>query len=1012
MSSKSLGSQHSETRPTPTFSSVGATSTDSFVDSCTSCVSVPEMTLFSEPFSEEIYNMTYKYGDETVDETFARVAKYLATVEKESDRHYWENQFRKILTNFQFVTGGRIMSNAGTGLKNTTLINCYVSGFQGEDKDSLHSIFDELARQGKILASEGGYGFCVDILRPRGAFVCGIGSESPGAVEWLNVWDTQSATITSGSGKKSDHKGAKQRIRKGAQMVTMSCWHPDIVEFITAKQTPNKLTKFNMSVLITEKFMNAVEKHLSWNLEFPDYEKHRDEYHKFWDGNLELWKNKGFDVKVYKIFNDANELWEIINQSTYNRNEPGVIFIDTVNKMNNLWYCEHINATNPCLTGDTLILTDGGEIPIHELVGKQFTAIVNNEPFLSTSSGFWCTGEKEVLEITLENGIQVRATENHKFIRNGEKFDVKNLKIGDELELAVHNPDKTLVENDDKIGHKIKISKISQIGVQPVFDCTIAGPHEFSANGIRSGNCSEQLLPIGGVCLLGSLNLVHFIDLLNKNWNYDKLAQYIPIAIRMLDNVNDLTYVPLPEQEWNLKNKRRIGLGIMGYGSALMMMKLRYGSIQSLKITEELMLFIVNTAYNASIDLAIEKCKFPLYDEKYLDSNFLKVLSPATKDRIKSYGIRNSHLMSIQPTGNSSVVANNVSGGLEPLFLTEYIRTTIFPFPPQDLILPTNIDWINKTFVLPTTSNIWTWTMEGDDNLLRTSFNNFIWKIDKNRGLVRETVVKDYAVRWLQLHNEWDPHENYVATTEELTVDDHLNVMKVFAKYVCSSISKTCNVPNNYSYEDFKNYYLQAYKTGYIKGVTTYRAGTMMHVLSNINSSTKKSIIARPRPEILDCDVHIIKKDGENWAVLIGMLDNRPYEVFCFKPRDISFTENLKHGKLRKVIPKYGDTYYNFETDYFVIQNVGFYFERHEEEALTRMISTALKHGADINYIYNQLQKSKGTIVSFAKAIARALVKYVTSIEDKKCQNCGDNQGLIFAEGCVKCKNCGSSKCG
>ena len=153
---------------------------------------------------------------------------------------------------------------------------------------------------------------------------------------------------------------------------------------------------------------------------------------------------------------------------------------------------------------------------------------------------------------------------------------------------------------------------------------------------------------------MGSINLTQFVDFKNKNWDYDKLKKLIPIAIRFMDNVNDKTNVPLPSQRESLKNKRRIGLGLMGYGSALMMLKLRYGSEEALRLTEDLMHFLANQAYQSSALLAFEKGSFPLFDvDKYLESNFVKqALSIETKEMIKKYGLRNSHLLSIQPTGN------------------------------------------------------------------------------------------------------------------------------------------------------------------------------------------------------------------------------------------------------------------------------------------------------------------------------------------------------------------------
>ncbi|PWU16621.1 MAG: hypothetical protein C5B49_10315, partial [Bdellovibrio sp.] len=315
-------------------------------------------TRFSDDFSKEVFEQTYRYADEEdINDRHLAVAIDLASAEKPELRPYWTERFLDILEDFKFVPGGRITSNAGTGLEGTTYINCFVSGFRGENQDSMESIMDELKRQAMILKSEGGYGFCADVLRPRGAFVAGIGSESPGAVKLLEMWDCQSSVITSGSGQKRKTNRGKVKIRKGAQMVTLSVSHPDIEEFITAKQTAGRLTKFNMSVLVSDEFMQAVEQDKPWNLEFPDYEAAKAEYRKLWNGNLREWKQRGLPVRVYKTYSKASDLWNLVMKSTYNRNEPGILFYDTINRMNNLYYVEHISATNPC--GEQVLPVDG-----------------------------------------------------------------------------------------------------------------------------------------------------------------------------------------------------------------------------------------------------------------------------------------------------------------------------------------------------------------------------------------------------------------------------------------------------------------------------------------------------------------------------------------------------------------------------------------------------------------------------------------------------------------------------
>lgn len=832
---------------------------------------------FISDFSKEIYELTYKFDkyDKNIYDTFRRVAKNLASIEK--DKEYWEGKFYELLLDFKFLPGGRILSNAGIDNLKTTYINCFVSGFRGESIDSMESIMDELKRQAVILKSEGGYGVNIDALRPRGSYVRGIANNTPGPIKFLEIWDKQADVITAGVLDSEYREDKKKKIRKGAQMVTMSVWHPDIEEFIIAKRVPGRLNKFNMSVLISDEFMRAVEKDMDWELIFPDYMADKEKYDKEWDGNINKWIANGGKIKVYKIIK-ARELYNKIMENTYNYNEPGVLFIDNINKNNNLWYCEYINATNPC---------------------------------------------------------------------------------------------------------------------------------------------GEQVLPIGGVCLLGSFNLTQFIDLKNKDWDYEKLKKYIPIAVRMLDNVNDITYVPLQENYENLRNKRRIGMGVMGYGSALAILGIKYGSEEALKKTEDFFRFYVREVYMASIELSKEKGPFKLFDyDKYIKSQY--ILRNFSNDEeffelLKKYGIRNSHLISIQPTGNTSILANNVSGGIEPIFLFEYKRSYIISYIPEGLEMPKNY---NFDTMYAEELNGWRWEKEGIDNVLIKEHNGDIYKIDKNRGLTREVIVKDYAKYILENLNLWDENAEYACTAiKGLDVDAHIKTLNTVAKYVDSAISKTINIPNDYNFEDFKNVYYNAWKLGYIKGLTTYREGTTANVLKSLNNENNKNNNYTKRPKELDADVYIISvydkkiKESVKWIVMVGLLNNRPYEVFVLKDNGL-----IIKGK-GKIIKNKGK-HYSFVNDNIIIDNLLDYFERDEEEAVTRLVSLALRNNIDIKLIIEQLLKSEGTINSFSKAIARCLKKYINMEENnnlennelKKCPECSKN-ALKIENGCYICIQCGYSKC-
>lgn len=430
-------------------------------------------TTFTNSFSEEIYNDTYRYGDEHIDDTFKRIADKMASNEKDPKK--WSENFYNLLTNFKFVPGGRIISNAGIPLRGTSMINCFVDGFMGEDQDSMQSIMDALRRQALILKSEGGYGFCADVMRPRGSFIEGIGSDSPGAVKMLEMWDTQSSVITSGSGMKNNHKGAKGKIRKGAMMVTMSCWHPDIEEFITAKQTVGRLTKFNMSVLMTNDFMEAVKTHSKWVLEFPDHEKEHDYYRTHWNGDINAWKKAGKAVVVYKTFEDANELYDLIMKSTYNRNEPGVLFVDRMNELNNLSYCEHINATNPCLVGSTLVLTNIGWIKIANLQNYKDVKIITRDKDgeLCESVLKWSgvtQKDDDIIKVEFSNGEHLLCNKKHKLYLP----DYSEIEMGE----AMKSKEKIKVIGHDDI--LLDITKITDMNYkEDVYDLTATPNYNF-----------------------------------------------------------------------------------------------------------------------------------------------------------------------------------------------------------------------------------------------------------------------------------------------------------------------------------------------------------------------------------------------------------------------------------------------------------------------------------------------------------------------------------------------------
>ena len=843
-------------------------------------------TVFQDAFSEEVWKNTYSnYKDGDVNGTFRRVANKIASAEKTPElQAEWEEKFYDLLTDFKGVSGGRITANAGTEWSGTTFANCYVGPLPDYNIDSIEGIYRVLQEQAKTLKSEGGWGMDFSWIRPRGSFIAGVGVESPGAVRFMELFDKSSEIVTSGSGKKAKNSKAKEKIRKGAMMATMSVSHPDIVEFITAKQSGNKLSKFNMSVNCTDDFMarvNALTKGDQstppdaeldkWDLVFPDTT--HPQYKSEWQGSILDWTSKGYPVQVHATVS-VMWLWNLIMESTYNRNEPGVLFLDRANHFAPLNYAETILSTNPC---------------------------------------------------------------------------------------------------------------------------------------------GEQTLAPGGVCCLGTINLTQFVNETLDGFDLVKLAKYVGYLVRFLDNVNEISDAPLPEYEHSMRKKRRIGCGVMGWGSALFMMKTRFGSAKADALREQVMETYAKTAYMASIDLAVEKGMFAYcVPEKHAEAVFVKKLGlpESYTAKLRTTGIRNSSLLSQQPNGNGSIFANVVTGGIEPIFMTEYVRTVIVSVVP-DSIAAVTPNFMGGEFV---ETAMFKFVKEGDEEILRgVGPDGVVYKIDKNRGLTKEVLCEDYGVRFLKSKGEWDVSADYVVTTTELSVEDHVGDLRGFAKWTDSACSKTCNIPFDYPYADFKDLYLDVYNTGVIKGFTTYRAGTMTSVLSAVKETVdvEEEIILEDiqLPDSLPATLKTLRAEGRKWYLTVILNDTQAKPVALFVhtnnyEKNVTANDAVDHllelARTKGIPEKH------------ILDTIAKASSDSNTTKISRLISLCLRHGVLIRNIVSTLEKVDclvGTFVFHIRKYLASFIKDGEKVADESCISCG-SKNVVYQEGCKVCANCGSSKCG
>jgi ribonucleoside-diphosphate reductase alpha chain len=758
--------------------------------------------------SQQIWEMKYRLKtgdgrpvDKTVEDTWRRVAKAMAVPEK--DPELWEGRFYQALADFRFLPAGRILAGAGTG-RQVTLFNCFV---MGDIQDDMGAIFENLKEAALTMQQGGGIGYDFSTLRPKGAPVKGVGADASGPLSFIDVWDAMCRTIMSAG------------YRRGAMMAALACDHPDIEAFIEAKREPGRLRMFNLSVLVSDAFMQAVKEDAPWELVF-----------------------NGVSYKTIP----ARELWDKIMRATYAYAEPGVIFIDRINRANNLYYCETIHATNPC---------------------------------------------------------------------------------------------------------------------------------------------GEQPLPPYGACLLGSVNLARlvrepFTD--RAAIDLDELNELVAVAVRMMDNVIDVSKYPLPQQAHEAYAKRRIGLGVTGLADALIMCQARYGSERAVRLTETWMRAIRRAAYLASADLAAEKGAFPLYDaEKYLAGETVAALEPDVRDAIKKHGIRNALLTSVAPTGTISLFADNVSSGIEPVFSQKYTRTVLMP-----------------------------------------------------DGSRREEEVTDYAFHLFQrLKGEQTPLPEYFVDAQSLRPADHLVMQARVQRYVDSSISKTINVPSDLSFADFRDVYQQAYDLG-CKGCTTYRPNVVTGSVLTVSKEPKAQQVELPleRPQAKPRDAF----EAGGVVYMTQPLD-RPEELpgHTYKIRwpetehaiYITINDIIQDGRRRPF-----EMFINSKS----MENYAW------TVALTRMISAVFRRGGDVSFVVEELKAvfdprggqwvAGHYVPSLLAAIGEVIEQHMIDIgflpspqarresaplrqvvgmpemRLRACPKCGE-AALIRQENCDVCTSCGYSRC-
>ncbi|MBG17513.1 MAG: ribonucleoside-diphosphate reductase, adenosylcobalamin-dependent [Euryarchaeota archaeon] len=552
----------------------------------------------------------------------------------------------------------------------------------------------------------------------------------------------------------------------------------------------------------------------------------------------------------------------------------------------------------------------------------------------------------------------------------------------------------------------------------------------YTADGFGSTStnpCGEIILSPYDSCRLMLVNLTSFVDSAftkSAKFDWDKFSEVVIKTQRLMDDMIDLELEQIdkiinkiesdPEPShvkaieldmWNnVKSRaiqgRRTGLGITGLGDMLASLGITYGSKESIKMTEEVYSNLATSAYKSSCILAKERGSFPVHDHNLeKDHPFLSRIwekDPEILELSKKFGRRNIAITTTAPAGSVSVLTQTTSG-IEPAFMLHYMRRK--KLTENDL--DGRVDFTDDS---------------GDKWQEYTVYHHGFKKWMET--LSPDTVDTTNNDKLVKL----SPYSG--ATANEIDWVAKVKMQAAAQKWVCHAISNTTNLPADTSIETVKSVYMAGWESG-CKGVTIYRDGCRTGVLvsneaPDISEQKIQNINAPRRPETLSCEIHRSQVKGEAWTILIGLMDGRPYEVLGGKSEFIEIPAAYSSGKItkrvRKTMPSKYDLHFGENGNEVVVKDIVKVFDNPDHAGFTRIISLALRHGAPIHYIVEQLQKDRDAhLFSFARVVSRVLKKYINDGTipggSRVCPECGAEDSMKYQEGCVACTSCGYSKC-
>lgn len=537
------------------------------------------------------------------------------------------------------------------------------------------------------------------------------------------------------------------------------------------------------------------------------------------------------------------------------------------------------------------------------------------------------------------------------------------------------------------------------------------------------------------ICNLSSINLTKFFDKQNNVFQYDKFKDAVSTTVRFLDNILDISSIPLPQYKELIIDKRRIGIGPLGQGSLLYMMKIRFGSQYAIDFINQLFRIKAQTQLLQSAKIGKQKGSFRKFDkDQYFNTMYWKTLQidQNVKREIQQIGcMRNSVHSTSAPNGNTSIFAGNISGGIQPVFNKQYTRWVIVNFNEKQQLLDIGYNIPDPHRQQMYQTQIFKFIKQGNDILLHGTINNIEYKIDKNRGLTRGVKVEDYGWKFVKDNYE-DAYDNdYIVESQQLSVEQHVNMLAASAKYINQNQSKTVNLPANYSFEDFKGVYYNAWKRN-IKGITTYRDGTMAMVLQKkkqqqeyktqlqklfvqANGNVIKDYVKLPKQ--FDSKTYVVKDvNQKKWYITLGFADRackKPFGMFIRTNAHVATdVANTTIQAIEKLLRQKGIA------QQLIIQQQQKYKGNNNVDKVARAIGMAMRHNVKMIDVVSVLEQYNDGLSTLLFHIRKLLTNFIPdgTIVNKNnikviCQQC-EQQTIVYQQGCKMCSNCGWTACG